>query len=107
VGGYDAIRVYLWAGYDANRGPLAQPILDSLGGMATATASGGFPPEGGLHWAPLKGTVPSVFSCTGSTFRHSTSLGWPSYNSVHLPVLSWRSRALKGQIGTGLLRLYA
>ncbi len=45
VGSYDAIRVYLWAGMTPTADPLAQPILDSLGGMATATASSGFPPE--------------------------------------------------------------
>jgi endo-1,4-beta-D-glucanase Y len=45
VGSYDAIRVYLWAGMTPIADPLAQPILDSLGGMATATASSGFPPE--------------------------------------------------------------
>lgn len=45
VGSYDAIRVYLWAGMTASGDPLARPILDSLGGMATATASSGIPPE--------------------------------------------------------------
>ncbi len=45
LGSYDAIRVYLWAGMTPTADPLAQPILDSLGGMATATASSGFPPE--------------------------------------------------------------
>lgn len=45
IGSYDAIRVYLWAGITASADPLAQPILDSLGGMASATASTGVPPE--------------------------------------------------------------
>ena len=45
TGSYDAIRVCLWAGITASADPLAQPILDSLGGMASATASTGIPPE--------------------------------------------------------------
>jgi len=45
TGSYDAIRVYLWAGMTASADPLAQPILDNLSGMASATASSGIPPE--------------------------------------------------------------
>lgn len=45
VGSYDAIRVYLWAGMTDPADPLAKPLLDSLRGMARATASSGLPPE--------------------------------------------------------------
>ncbi len=45
VGSYDAIRVYLWAGMTDPADPLAKPLLDSLYGMARATASTGLPPE--------------------------------------------------------------
>lgn len=45
TGSYDAIRVYLWAGMTDPADPLAGPLLDSLAGMARATASSGIPPE--------------------------------------------------------------
>lgn len=45
VGSYDAIRVYLWAGMTNPADPLARPLLESLHGMARATASTGLPPE--------------------------------------------------------------
>jgi endoglucanase len=44
-GGYDAIRVYLWAGITPRKDPLARPILNSIGGMLQATLAKGVPPE--------------------------------------------------------------
>ncbi|MCX7080306.1 MAG: cellulose synthase complex periplasmic endoglucanase BcsZ, partial [Pseudomonas sp.] len=44
-GSYDAIRVYLWAGMTAKSDPLGAPLLASLDGMASRTASSGIPPE--------------------------------------------------------------
>jgi endoglucanase len=45
LGSYDAIRVYLWAGMTSASDPLARPLMASLGGMASATAGKGVPPE--------------------------------------------------------------
>ncbi|MEJ0004596.1 MAG: cellulose synthase complex periplasmic endoglucanase BcsZ [Pararobbsia sp.] len=44
-GGYDAIRVYLWAALLPARDPLAARLLGSLGGMRTAIDANGAPPE--------------------------------------------------------------
>lgn len=63
VGSYDAIRVYLWAGMTNPADPLAAPLLNSLGGMARATASTGLPPEKvNIRTGHTEGTAPSGFS---------------------------------------------
>lgn len=62
-GSYDAIRVYLWAGMTHPDDPLAKPLLDSLFGMARATASTGLPPEQvDVHSGATSGQSPSGFS---------------------------------------------
>lgn len=45
VGSYDAIRVYLWAGMMPKGDPLSRQMLQSLGGMLSATHAAGVPPE--------------------------------------------------------------
>lgn len=63
VGSYDAIRVYLWAGMTDPADPLAKPLLESLGGMARATASTGVPPEKvDIRTGRVEGQAPSGFS---------------------------------------------
>ena len=44
-GGYDAIRVYLWAGTLASGDPTARPLLKALAPMAKLVAKNGYPPE--------------------------------------------------------------
>jgi endoglucanase len=62
-GSYDAIRVYLWAGMTDPADPLAKPLLDSLFGMARATASSGLPPEKvDVRTGVTSGQSPSGFS---------------------------------------------
>ncbi|WPN47372.1 cellulose synthase complex periplasmic endoglucanase BcsZ [Pseudomonas sp. P8_241] len=45
LGSYDAIRTYLWVGLMPVGDRFRKPLLDSLGGMAQATAVDGVPPE--------------------------------------------------------------
>ena len=77
LGSYDAIRVYLWAGMTPIADPLAQPILDSLGGMASATASNGFPPEK-VHVAlgVTEGRGPFGFSAALIPYFHALRQPW-------------------------------
>ena len=45
LGGYDAIRVYLWAGMTHSADPLAAGVMHSVRGLLPITAAMGAPPE--------------------------------------------------------------
>lgn len=77
VGSYDAIRVYLWAGMTSRADPLAQPILDSLGGMASATASSAIPPETvNVALGTTKGHGPFGFSAALVPYFQALDQPW-------------------------------
>ena len=63
IGGYDAIRVYLWAGMMHPGDPLSRTLLDALAPMAKRVAKDGFPPET-IHILTGEGmqAAPSGFS---------------------------------------------
>lgn len=76
VGSYDAIRVYLWAGMTHPKDPLAKPLLDSLHGMARATASTGVPPEKtNARSGSTEGQSPSGFA--GALVPYFSAKGQP------------------------------
>jgi endoglucanase len=77
VGSYDAIRVYLWAGITPTADPLAKPILNSLGGMAGATASSGIPPESvQVDTGVTKGHGPFGFSAALVPYFQARNQTW-------------------------------
>ena len=77
VGSYDAIRVYLWAGMTPMADPLAQPILNSLSGKATATASSAIPPEKvQVELGTTKGHGPFGFSAALVPYFKSLNQPW-------------------------------
>jgi endoglucanase len=45
IGGYDAIRVYLWAGMHDGKGNARAELLDAVPGMSAYLADHGAPPE--------------------------------------------------------------
>lgn len=63
VGSYDAVRTYMWAGMTNPADPLAQPMMQAIGGLARATAQTGVPPEKvNVDTGALSGTGPFGFS---------------------------------------------
>lgn len=77
VGSYDAIRVYLWAGMTHIADPLAAKVLDSLGGMARATASSGLPPEKvNVRTGEVEGDSPSGFSAALVPYFQAKQQPW-------------------------------
>ena len=76
-GSYDAIRVYLWAGVTHPADPLAKPVLDSLFGMARATASSGLPPEKvNVRSGTTEGQSPSGFSAALVPYFRAKGQPW-------------------------------
>lgn len=62
-GGYNAIRVYLWAGMLAERAPYRRRLLQALQPMAALTGGQGYPPEFvDIHSGVGKGPGSSGFS---------------------------------------------
>src|SRR5690606_22003367 len=76
-GSYDAIRVYLWAGMTHPDDPLARPLLDSLFGMARATASTGLPPEKvDVRSGATEGVSPSGFAAALVPYFRAKAQPW-------------------------------
>lgn len=73
LGGYEAIRVYLWAGMTAPGDKLAAPLLKSLAGMSKALSASGLPPEKvRTHSAITSGVAPVGFSAALLPFLRAT-----------------------------------
>lgn len=76
-GSYDAIRVYLWAGMTDPADPLAKPVLDSLHGMARATASTGLPPEKvNVRSGAVEGQSPTGFAAALVPYFRAKGQPW-------------------------------
>ena len=102
-GSYDAIRVYLWAGMTDPADPLAKPLLDSLFGMARATASSGLPPEKvDVRTGTTSGQSPSGFS--GALVPYFRAKGQPWLEELQ----DQRARGAIDQwiVGTGPAQFY-
>jgi len=96
VGSYDAIRVYLWAGMTPTADPLAKPILDSLGGMAGATASSGIPPEKvQVQLGTSEGRGPFGFSAALVPYFQARNQPWLA-DLQHKRAVAGLEQALKG-----------
>ena len=77
IGSYDAIRVYLWAGMTHPSDPLAKPVLQSLWGMARATASSGVPPEKtNVQTGHVEGESPSGFAAALVPYFRALNQPW-------------------------------
>lgn len=73
LGGYEAIRVYLWAGMTAPGDKLAAPLLKSLAGMSKVLSASGLPPEKvRTHDASTSGVAPVGFSAALLPFLRAT-----------------------------------
>lgn len=102
-GSYDAIRVYLWAGMTHPDDPLAKPVLDSLSGMARATASHGVPPEKvNVRTGAVEGEGPIGFSGALVPYFRAKQQPWLEalqYQRASQALLQW-------QAGTAAAPLY-
>jgi endoglucanase len=72
-GGYNAIRVYLWAGMMHPDAPDRQPVLDALAPMARFVRDNGYPPETiDILSAKSNGAASSGFSAAMLPFLQAT-----------------------------------
>lgn len=97
TGSYDAIRVYLWAGMTDPGDPLAADLLDSLSGMARATASTGLPPEKvNVRTGTVGGDSPTGFSGALVPYFQARKQPWLAdlqYQRANQALVQWQAGA--------------